>query len=106
MDRALSLSTKALELRPGNASVLDTIGWIHFLQGENDRALKYLQQAFDVSGYESEEITLHLAKAKVKAGDKGGAKTLLLRLANGATASRYKQEAKSLLGDQFIEKSE
>ncbi len=97
LDQAKVLVTKALELRPGNAGALDTLGWIYYLNGDFTKAVKTLAQAYAVSGIASEEITLHLAKAKLAAGDAQGTEELLSLLIKGEKDSPFKQEAREIL---------
>lgn len=49
LDQALDLAKKADSLRPGNASVLDTLGWIHYHKKDYDTALAYLKQSEEVN---------------------------------------------------------
>lgn len=45
LDQALKYVTRALELIPGEAAFLDTLGWIHYRKGRYAEALKYLRMA-------------------------------------------------------------
>lgn len=45
LDKALQYVTRALELRPGDAAYVDTLGWIYFKQGKYPEALAQIQQA-------------------------------------------------------------
>ncbi len=45
LEKAMELAGKADALQPGNASILDTIGWIHFQKKAYQTSLKFLEQA-------------------------------------------------------------
>jgi tetratricopeptide (TPR) repeat protein len=46
LPEAEEMVRKALSLKPDDAYVLDTLGWILFKKGDNDGALKYLELAY------------------------------------------------------------
>jgi len=64
---ALPLAEKAYKLTNGNANVADTLGWIHHLTGDNQKANEYLQSAVR-SAPDSAEIHLHLAVVSAELG--------------------------------------
>jgi|GEM_PF-1848068 len=45
LDKAMSLAERAYALQPGNASILDTMGWIYFHQGDYENALLKIEEA-------------------------------------------------------------
>ncbi len=45
LEKAESLIRKALELKPGNGYILDSLGWLYFKKGRYEQALNYLEQA-------------------------------------------------------------
>ena len=45
LEKALGLARKANVLMPGNASILDTLGWIHYHNQQYDKALEYLEHS-------------------------------------------------------------
>lgn len=47
LDTALEEAQKAWKLAPERASVLDTLGWVHFKRGEIEEAYNYLRKAFE-----------------------------------------------------------
>ena len=79
-DRAFDLATRANALRPGNASILDTLGWLHYMSGDADTAHGYLAEAFEVSAGQMPVIRLHLAAATLELGDSAGAAALIAPL--------------------------
>jgi putative PEP-CTERM system TPR-repeat lipoprotein len=61
--RALQLATRATELAPDNAAVLDTFGWILYLQEQYAEARTALQRAHDLAPRNA-EIKGHLETVK------------------------------------------
>lgn len=45
LDRALTMARKAVEAEPGNASYLDTIGWIYYRLGNYTEAERHVKEA-------------------------------------------------------------
>ena len=70
LEKALKMSATLIELIPDNSTYLDTHGWVWFQMGKYDKALSFLQQAFDKSMEPSAEIIEHLGDVKYKLGMK------------------------------------
>jgi tetratricopeptide (TPR) repeat protein len=68
LDEARSLILKALELRPGDPYITDSLGWVEFRAGQTQEALKWLRQAY-VSKSDS-EIAAHLGEVLWTLGQK------------------------------------
>ncbi len=66
-DEARELIEKALKLRPNDAHILDSMGWIAYKQKDYDTAIEYLEKAFAAS--EEVEIATHLAEVLWETGD-------------------------------------
>jgi tetratricopeptide (TPR) repeat protein len=49
LDEALSLINRALELKPDNGYILDSLGWVYFKLGQYDEALKTLLKAAETA---------------------------------------------------------
>ena len=62
---------KALKLSPGDAFILDSLGWVHYRMGNNKEGLEYLQQAF--AQRQDPEIAAHLGEILWKNGRQGDA---------------------------------
>lgn len=70
LKEAEKMSKRSLELRPGEATFLDTYGWILFQEGKYPEAKKYIQQAIDGSGDEvSGTLWEHLGDVEIKLGN-------------------------------------
>lgn len=98
LDHALDLALRADSLQPGNASILDTKGWLLFLTGRTGDAVAALRAAHDVDGGRRPEIALHLAQAEAAAGNLPRATELLRGIAAATPPSDpARQEAAALL---------
>lgn len=60
LPEARDLIAKALELRPDDPHIMDSMGWVLFRQGENDKARDYLEKALRISP--EIDIVVHLAE--------------------------------------------
>jgi len=94
--RAFDLATRANDLQPGNASTLDTLGWIHYLQGNTEQALEHLQQAFVISGGSIPIIRYHLAAAAFENDLPDRAREVLAPLSTGAVPENIEQDVAAL----------
>jgi uncharacterized protein (TIGR03790 family) len=64
---ALPLAERAYALSPGNATVADTVAWVHHLMGNQKEAVRYAQEA--VRGtVENPDIWLHVAVILAEVG--------------------------------------
>lgn len=59
-EEALALISRALELKPENAAILDSMGWVHYRLGNLEAALAYLRRAA-AKDFDS-EIAAHLGE--------------------------------------------
>lgn len=75
LEEALALAEQAHDLQPGNAGILDNIGWIRHLQGDSAAALPQLQEAARVSGQQNADILMHLAQVEAALGLRSEATT-------------------------------
>nr|MCG4642201.1 hypothetical protein [Bifidobacterium bifidum] len=67
LDEARQYVEHALELAPEQASILDTLGYISFLQNDFKTAARVLEKAYDSS--HSIQIGVRYAKALYMQGD-------------------------------------
>lgn len=61
IDEALALVSRALELKPDEASIIDSYGWVHFRLGHVDVAVRELRRAHAKAP--DAEIAAHLGEA-------------------------------------------
>ncbi|MFQ6674526.1 MAG: tetratricopeptide repeat protein [Fidelibacterota bacterium] len=50
LELALQMARKAISLEPDNPAYLDTIGWIYFNMGDNEKAMKYIRKSLEIEG--------------------------------------------------------
>lgn len=74
LNEAMTLIEKALTLSPNDHYILDSLGWAHYRKGNLDKAIKYLQQAYDVS--KDPEIAAHLGEVLWQKGKYDEAKKI------------------------------
>ncbi|NDY73950.1 hypothetical protein DO021_16020 [Desulfobacter hydrogenophilus] len=67
LDQALELVQRALEIRPEDGYITDSLGWVYFKKQAYDKAVFYLEKAVELSDYET-VIAAHLAEAYLKTG--------------------------------------
>lgn len=72
---ALDLIKRALALQPGDAAIIDSLGWAHFRLGNINDAIRYLELAFDK--FPDDEIAAHLIEAYWTHGQTGKARSLI-----------------------------
>ncbi len=71
LPEARQLILKAYQINPSDPATIDSLGWLHYKQGDYQQALVYLQQAFDSNP--DAEIAAHLGVVRWALGDARGA---------------------------------
>jgi tetratricopeptide (TPR) repeat protein len=71
-DEALDLIKKALEKKPNEAAIVDSMGWVQFRLGNKDESLKYLRQAYELKP--DPEIAAHLGEVLWTTGQRDEAR--------------------------------
>jgi len=69
LDQALELVQRALEIRPEDGYITDSLGWVYYKKQVYDKAVFYLEKAVELSNYET-VIAAHLADAYLKTGQR------------------------------------
>ncbi len=95
--RALELATRAYELAPSRAEIVDTYGWVLFKQGRANEGLAALQQA-SIIAPRNAEISLHVAEALHSLGRDSEARPILERVTRDHPNSAFEKSARELLG--------
>ncbi len=75
---ALPMAERAYQLAEGNPAVSHTLGWVYHLVGQNDKAVKLLEQAAR-SAVKNSEIHLHFAIVSFETGNTLAAQVALER---------------------------
>lgn len=70
LDKAYTMSKKVVERKPGEATYLDTHGWVLYQQGKYKEALKVLEKALKNGGMKSAEILEHYGDCMYKTDEK------------------------------------
>ncbi len=67
LDKALKMIERAVELRPNDGYVVDSLGWAHFQLGDYPQAIQYLERAIELLP-EDPTINDHLGDAYWRSG--------------------------------------
>ena len=67
LDEAEKMIKRALELKPGNSYMTDSLGWLYFRRGRLDEAIRYLREASEALP-EDPAILDHLGDAYTRSG--------------------------------------
>ncbi|MCB1723818.1 MAG: PEP-CTERM system TPR-repeat protein PrsT [Gammaproteobacteria bacterium] len=95
-NRAVELATKAYELAPSRAEIVDTYGWVLFNSGRKADGLSALQQAMIIAPRNA-EISLHVAEALVGMQRDAEARPLLERIMREHPNTPYAESARALI---------
>jgi len=71
---AYELLGKALQLKPDDAAIIDSMGWLHYRTGKYPDALNYLRQAYEAAP--NAEIGAHLGEVLWVIGEKDEARRI------------------------------
>jgi uncharacterized protein (TIGR03790 family) len=95
VEEALPLAEKAYELAKGSSNISDTLGWIYHLAGQNDKAVKLLEEAAR-AGSNNAQMHLHFAIVSAETGDKLAAEVALERAVEIDPKLEQTEEVKAL----------
>jgi len=103
LKQANELLRWALQVEPVNPAFLDSMGWLHFMQGDCDKALPYMEEALRLSAPDG-ELYDHMARVLTCVNQPERA-LKYMRLAvehakNPAQSDRYKQRLHERLHGQ------
>lgn len=94
--RAVELATKAYELAPSRAEIIDTYGWVLFKAGRKSDGLAALQQAMIIAP-RNPEIALHVGEALLAMQRDGEARPVLERIARDHPNTKFAESARALM---------
>jgi Flp pilus assembly protein TadD len=97
LEKGRTLALKALQLRPDEPPVLDTVGWAYLKSGDTANALSYLTRAA-ASMTQDPSVNYHLGLALYKSGNQGKAKEYLKKAIQSKEAFEGKDDAARVLG--------
>jgi tetratricopeptide (TPR) repeat protein len=90
LDEALRYIDIALKLAPDDPYILDSMGWVYFRLGHNDKALAYLERAYKIKP--DAEIAAHLGEVLWVQGRREEAKRIWARALESAPGNEVLQE--------------
>lgn len=93
---AIPIAERALQASPGDAAVIDTLGWVLLQNGQHERALQLLRDA-RLRRPAEPTIRFHLAAALAKTGRTAEAKAELRAALEASPRFEGDEEARSLL---------
>ena len=96
LEKALKLAGQAQKLRPEDASVMDTMGWVYYKQGDANRAADLIARALSKNP-ENPAIMYHLGMTYYKLGRMAEAKEQLKKATETKEDFIGKDEAKKTL---------
>ena len=73
-DEAHELLQQAMELKPDDAFIMDSMGWLQYRRGNSAEAVKYLRRALDIRN--DAEIAAHLGEVLWVTGDRHEAESV------------------------------
>ena len=73
-EEALALIAQALQLKPDDPAIIDSMGWALFNLGRTDEAIQYLRKAFEL--FPDPEVAAHLGEALWVNGNKQEARSI------------------------------
>ncbi|WP_319526492.1 tetratricopeptide repeat protein [uncultured Desulfosarcina sp.] len=68
LDRALKIASAAYRMKPGQAAIIDTLGWIYYKKGETERSL-HLYEKLIAAAPEDPVVNYHMGVVLKKSGD-------------------------------------
>lgn len=90
LDQALDLVERALKIRPEDAYITDSLGWIYFKKQNYDKAIFYLEKAVRLSDHET-VIAAHLADVYLKTGQGEKAAAMYQKALDNAGQGQQKE---------------
>lgn len=90
LDKALELVQRALEIRPEDGYITDSLGWVYFKKQAYDKAVFYLEKAAELSDYET-VIAAHLADAYLQTGQQKKAVAMYKKALENARPDQKKE---------------
>jgi tetratricopeptide (TPR) repeat protein len=95
---AYQLLTKAIELKPNDPAVMDSIGWVLFKLTRYEEALSFLTKAYNI--YPDPEVGSHLIAVLVAQNKKPQAEKIFTELANKFPQNPHIINARKTLNGQ------
>jgi tetratricopeptide (TPR) repeat protein len=98
LERAKALALKAVQTRPQNPALLDTLGWVLFRMGDLQMAQRLIEQAL-FAAPEDEVLNYHLGAVLKQLSRNGDAREKLEKALTGERDFCGREEAKQMLAE-------
>ncbi|MCG8618087.1 MAG: tetratricopeptide repeat protein [Desulfobacterales bacterium] len=95
LDEALDLIKRALDIRPDDGYITDSLGWVYYKKGDYEKAVFHLEKAARISEFET-VIASHLGDAYLKTGQPDKAMAAYQKALANADADTHKKEIKDI----------
>lgn len=96
---ALEYIQRALELKPDNPAILDSMGWVQYRLGNKEKALTFLKRALEMMP--DPEIASHLGEVLWENGDQAKARQIWSEALQKTPNSEYILKMQKRYGVQF-----
>lgn len=90
-DEAHELLTKAIELKPDDPAIIDSMGWVLFKLGRYSEAEEFLKKAYQL--YPDPEVGSHLIQVQLRLNKRSSAQKLLNELSTKFPGDKHLEEA-------------
>lgn len=97
LQEAIGFAQKALELAPGSANVMDTLGWLYYLNGSLDKAKNTLDSAINANADTSPSVLYHLGVVEKSLNNNSRAAALFEQVVKLERPSKYTEDARQQL---------
>lgn len=104
LDEAKELIKRAVDADPNNGAYLDSLGWVHYKQGNFEEAVTWLKRASTATDGEDAIIYDHVGDALFRKGDRDGAIDYwqrAMRLYRPSSASQSSDPERKSLGERL-----
>ena len=96
---AMEYINRALKLKPEQAAILDSVGWVQYRLGNTEQALHHIQKAFSIMP--DPEIALHLGEVLWRLGNKEQAIKIWTESFNKSSENEHILKVKERYGIKF-----
>lgn len=97
LDTALNYARLARQLKPDNAVIADTLGFVYIKKGLNDNAISLYKELFATPQNNNALFTMHLGMAYLQKGDKAEAKRVLSQALKQSPSKQDADQIRALL---------
>lgn len=96
LERAQKFASTAYRMKPGQGSIIDTLGWIHYKKGETEKALHLYEQLISAAPQDP-LVNYHMGVVLEKSGDTESTRQKLQVATQGETPFSGRDHAEAML---------